>query len=510
MANTTSTPATTSSDYDWARPKWALVDDILAGAPAMRAAGETYLPKPVNESAADYEYRRANAKFTNIYSDVVNSLAAKPFGQELSVDGDASDEIKRAAEDIDGRGNNLHVFAADVFFGGINKGVDWILVDYPATGPKLTLADQRRRNIRPYWVRIPAERMLAVYTAVVDGVEQVVHARLREDETIRDGWLERHVSRVRVFDRQPIEDNFGTIVGWAPATYEIWEQKTAVRRRSGQWQRIAEGALTLGVIPLVPFKAGRRYEGSWRFQPPMQDVADLQLSHYRLENQLWYATEMVAFPMLAGNGVTPPTNPDGTPVPVPVGPKTVLYAPAAGENGQHGEWKFIEPDAASLEFLSKLLSDTEEQMREIGRQPLTASAGITVVAAAFASQKANSLLQAWALGLKDALEQALKLTAKWMNSTEEPTISWNLEDLDLGTLEDDGATDINAARDRGDLSQETYWTELKRRGRLSVDFDPDQERQRLLDETPDPDGGDDAAAALPGEPAADPEQDVPA
>lgn len=504
MATSTSTPATTSTDYDWAKPKWDMVDAILGGTDAMRAAGEAYLPKPLNESETDYEYRRANAKFTNIYADVINTLSAKPFDQELTVEAEASEAFKAAAEDIDGRGNNLHVFASQVMFGGVNKGIDWILVDYPATRPNLTLADQRRGGIRPYWVRIPAERMLAVYTATINGREEVVHARIREDETYRDGWLETSVQRVRVFDRAPVYDEQNTITGWGSAIYQVWQAKKSTRQRTGsQWEKIDEGPITIGVIPLARFIAGRRVEGSWRIMPPMQDVADLQVAHYRLENQLWYATEMAAFPMLAANGVQPPVDASGKVQAVPVGPKTVLYAPPFGDTGAHGEWTFIEPEASSLEFLAKYLEAIESQMREIGRQPLMGSAGITVVAAAFASQKANSLLQAWALGLKDTLEQALVLTAKWLNEANAPSIAWNIDDLDVGLQGDDGSADLLEMRKNGDLSQETLWAEMRGRGKLSPDFDPDKERERLAEEALDP-GGDDLDAAITP-PANDPE-----
>lgn len=512
-------PDSVSSDYEAMAPFWRKVETILAGADAMRGAGQTYLPQFPNETPADYEYRRANAKFTNIYADIVTTLAAKPFGEEVGVDDKSvSPAIKALIEDIDGRGNHLHVFAASAFFAGINDAVDWILVDYTKArerqdGRRLNLAEEKAQGLRPYWVHVPATRMLAVYSDVIAGVETFIHARISESQLVRSGFDEVSVERVRVFNREPIyevlQDGTVTdqIIDYGPATFELWEKKARTGRaaRSGSaWEIVASGPVTIGVIPLVPFITGRRVEGSWRFAPPMQDAADLQIEHYQQETALKSICELTAFPMLAGNGVTPPMD-NGKPAPVPVGPKSVLYAPPSGESGSHGEWAFIEPTAASLKFLAARVEATEKQLREIGRQPLLTTTGITVVAAAAATQKAASVLKAWALGLKDAMEQALMLTAKWLSDKKsQPMIVWNLDDLDLDTK--DTASDQQALSDMraaGDLSQETLWNERKRRGTLSADFDADEERKRLEDEMPDPDEESDLIDALP--PAVDPE-----
>lgn len=505
------TPDTPSSDYDAMAPYWAMVSTILGGSEAVKKAGETYLPQFPNETEADYEYRRANGKFTNIYADILSTLSEKPFGEMLTLADNASDTMKKLSQDIDGRGNNLHVFASATFEDGINNAIDWILVDYTrarerADGRRLTLAEEASQGLRPYWVHVPATRMLAVYSDVIRGQEVFVHARMREDVTVRDGFGEVCVERVRVLDRQPVfevlEDGTVTdqVVDYAPATFAVYEKRAVTgRRTSSSWQIIDSGAITLGVIALVPFITGKRIDGSWRFTPPMQGAADLQIEHYQQETALKAAKETVAFPMLAGNGVSPALV-DGVPAPVPVGPKAVLYAPPYGDSGQHGAWEFVKIDAAGLKFLAEEVKRTEDQLRELGRQPLLPMAGITVVAAASASQKASSVLKSWALGLKDALEQALVLTAKWINDANPPTISWNIEDLDLDMQDDDGMTDVLALRTNGDLSLETTWAEMRRRGKLSADFDPKKERDLIEQETPDLDSEDDKEAALIPEP----------
>lgn len=498
-----SAPDATSSDYAAMLADWDLAEVLTAGRDAVIAAGQTYLPKFPNESTADYDYRLTNAKFTNIYGDIVSNLAAKPFAEEVQLDEAATSRLKALAEDIDGRGNNLHVFAASTFFDGINNAIDWIMVEYTkarprADGQALSRDEERSQGLRPYWVRIPAKRMLAVYTDVIGGKEIFVHARIQENITRRVGYSEETLERVRVLNREPIVDEAGDILGYGPATFELWEKRQAARKAAA-WVPIDAGPITIGVIPIVPFITGRRIGGSWRLIPPMRAAAHLQIEHYQQETALKGAKETVAYPMLAGNGVQPALNADGTPATVPVGPKAVLYAPPTGESGQHGEWKYVNTDAEGLQFLAEEVKNTEQQLRELGRQPLTAQTGnLTVVTTAFAAQKGNSAIQAWALNLKDALEQAFVLTCQWINETATPTVRV-FTDFALETGDDKGPDALQKMRENGDLSQETLWEEARRRNILSADFDPDTERQRLLDEAPDPDTAADMADALPGD-----------
>lgn len=499
MTTAAASPDNPSSDYLAMKPYWTMVEAILQGAQAMRDAGAAYLPEFPGEDDKDYAYRLANAKFTNLFADIVSNLASKPFAEKVALDESAPEDIAGFAEDIDGRGNHIHVFAAETFFAGICNAIDWILVDYTTVQPGATLAQERAAGARPYWVRVPANRMLAVYTATIEGREEIVHARMKEDLVERDGFKETTVERVRIFNREELLDEAGNAVGWGPATFQVLRRKTGTRRTASSWEIEAQGELTIGVIPLVPFITGRRIGAGWRFIPPMQDAANLQIEHYQQETKLKCAMDRTAFPLLAAEGVEPDRDGAGDPKPIRIGPGAVVYAPPYGDNGNHGEWNWKEPDAGSLKFLAEQINVCEQQMRELGRQPLTAQQGITVVSAAYAGQKASNAVQAWAWALKDALEQALVLTARWLNRTEQPTVSI-FTDFALEIGEDKGPDVLTKARATGDISQETFWSELKRRNILSADFDPEEERQRLEDEMPDPDAEADMIAAAGGRP----------
>lgn len=491
MADDT-TPDTPSSDYSAMLPYWQMVKTILGGATAMRAAGEKYLPKFSGEEKEDYEFRRRNAKFTNIYRDIVENLAAKPFSREVGiVDKSASTAVIDLIEDIDGQGNHLHVFAANRFFDGINAAVDWIFVDKTPVPEGATRQAEKELGARPYWVHVPATRMLAVYSAVIGGKEEFIHARIHEPETVRDGYGEKTVSRVRVLNREQRDGG-----AYGPATWELFEEQKKSNSDEKEWVSLGGGPIAIGVIAIVPFITGRRKEGSWQFVPPMQDAAYLQIEHYQQESGLKYASENTAFPMLAGNGVSPPVDAAGKVQPAPVGPKRVLYAPPNGE-GQHGEWAFIEPTAASLKFLADQVKVTEQQLRELGRQPLTAQTGnLTVVTTAFAAQKGNTAIQAWALNLKDALEQALALTCKWLGDSSEPEVTVHT-DFAIDVETDKAADVLLKMREAKDISREALINEAKRRDWLAPEYDAYVDMDLILAEVPGDDDEDALTGALP-------------
>ena len=490
-------PDTPSSDYEAMKPYWTMVSCLLDGLLAMKAMGQVYLPKFVKENMTDYTYRLANAKFTNLYRDILEGLAAKPFQKEVQIkDGSASDQVagvkKKDAEgrdyrsgglieDIDGRGNHLHVFMSHTFFMSINNGVDWILVDKMPMPEGSTIADEKRAGARPYWVHLNALQLLAVYSDLVNGKEEFVHVRIWEPETVRDGFGEKQVNRVRIFNRDKIADGV-----YAPATWEIWEEiKTTPSPIPGEknWIMRESGNIGIGIIPLVPFITGRRKGDSWKIIPAMQDVAYLQIKHYQSESNLNCAKESACFPMLAGNGVDPELDAEGNAKMLSIGPKTVLYAPS-GDTGQHGEWVFIEPSSESLKFLQSDIDNTERQMREIGRQPLTNESGnLTVVTTAFAASKGNSVIQAWVNDAEDAAEEAFRITNLWLDDTSEPEVVM-YKDFAIDLETDQAPTVLLAMRASRDISRTAMIREAKRRDWLSPEYDAEVDKKEIDKEPP--------------------------
>lgn len=472
-----------SSDIEAMVPYWDTTDAIVEGYDAIRKAGKDYLPMFAEEKEKDYDVRLSLTKFTNVYRDILEGLASKPFEEEITlVESESSSkappEIEEFIEDVDGAGNNITVFSSLTFFNGINSAIDWIFVDYPTVAPGAvrSVADLKAAGLRPFWSHVLGRNVLEVRSKLIKGKQVLSYIRIFEP-----GITDK--DRVRVFERH----DDGRI------TWVLYIRNDGSGKNEFVIEK--EGILAIDEIPLVPFVTGRRDGKSWKFFPAMRDAADLQIQLYQDESGLKFITTMAAYPMLAANGLLPELEADGkTPKKLAIGPMKVLYG-TPDANGNHGTWSFIEPGAQSMTFLQARIDKTKEDLRELGRQPLTAQSGaLTVITTAVAAGKAKSAVSAWTLNLKDTLENAIEITCKWMRITGyEPEVNVYNE---FDNFTDGGAdlAELGQARRNGDLSQETYWGELRRRKVLAPEFNAETERERLLEE-------------IPGEPELDNEDD---
>ena len=446
---------------------WDLTDTLVDGIEALRLAGEKYLPKFPAETDQNYKFRlKQTTVMTNIFADIVESLSVKPFEREALLTGtDIPADLLSFVDDVDGSGNNLSVLSSTVFYNAVKSGIDWIFVDYPTRDENIrTLADSKQAGLRPFWTHVLGRNVLEVRSRFIRSKEQLTYVRIYEPGK---------PDHVRVIERT-LE---GQIVWTLYVKTDVWNKELET-----YFAPLDSGVMTIDEIPMVPFMTGRRDGKSFKFDPPLRAAADLQVHLYRQESGLNYATTLTAYPMLTGNGVKPDRDEAGNIKQIPVGPNCVLYAPPNAD-GTVGSWRYVEPSSNSLTFLSQYIKEIILNLRELGRQPLTASSSnLTTVTTAFAAGKSKSSVKAWALQLKDALENAFRITAKWMGSDYEATVSVYTEFDEFVDGKDYEA--LRAARDNNDLSRETYWEECKRRGLFSEEFNAEREEARLLAELP--------------------------
>jgi hypothetical protein len=194
------TVATPSSERSAMDDDLDLIADIRAGAPAMRKRRSRYLPQYQKEDSNDYNRRVNAAPWRPEFNDALLSLASKPFSKPVTLAEGAPKAIADLAEDIDGRGNNLHTFAREAFLEGLANGVHMILVSFPIRTWGPTLADQKAENPLPYWVHVSIANVIACYIDMKNGREIITHLRVRECEVVREGFGERIVERVRVLE----------------------------------------------------------------------------------------------------------------------------------------------------------------------------------------------------------------------------------------------------------------------------------------------------------------------
>lgn len=149
----------------------------------------------------------------------------------MTLSGNAGPQMKAFAEDVDGQGNSLNVFARNIFDHAVSHGVAVFFPDYTRTiarkdGKPKTLADDKAEGARA---------VLDAYTRMqFDRRSNAVHQRVRDRRacamvgiSLRSRWLCRvlHPASSRRRDQ-----------GWRPSLLgDLAKAEQRQFRANGQW-----------------------------------------------------------------------------------------------------------------------------------------------------------------------------------------------------------------------------------------------------------------------------------
>lgn len=472
------TAATPSSVYTKMAPRWRMIDVLLGGTETMREAGDEFLPQHDNESQNSYQTRLKRATLLNLTEQTLDTLAGKPFKDQIVFSDDVPQQILGLTEDIDMQGSNLHAFCRAWFRGGWAKGLSHVLVEHPTPEAKVdaggqevirTLADDRNEGLRPYWVHVPPENLIAAYSMIDNGKEVLTHVRIMEKTIERNGWEETVKSRVRVLE---------------PGSWAVY----APTPKGDDWVLESEGVTALDYIPLVTFYAGKRSD-LMECKPPLTDLAFLNISHWQSSSDQRNVLTVSRFPILAASGVAADTV-------VKIGPNNYLTT-----DDPTGKWYYVEHTGAAIAAGALDLERLEDQMASYGAEFLRKRPGDeTATGRALDSAEASSYLAATIRDFQDCIEQALQLTAQWIGLETGGSVTLT-SDVDINELDASELDALQKARAQRDISRMTYLEELKRRGVLADDFDMEADAELLAEEAENTLGGmfDDKPAATPVE-----------
>ncbi|MDI2103937.1 DUF4055 domain-containing protein [Bradyrhizobium sp. Mp64] len=458
-------PDTKSVDVECMQHKWELIDVVLEGHDAIKRCGKRFLPRFEREPDEKYKRRLHDAPWRPIMNDALENITSRPFTSPVTLAGNPDPRMVEFAEDVDGQGNSLNVFARNTFDQAVSKGVTVFYVDYSRNVPRAdgrakSLTEERDQGIRPFWVHIPVCELIDVRTAFVRGREIVTHARWWEHPKVADGFSETCIPQIRVVE---IKDD-GRV--W----WTVWQQQGG-----GDFAQADSGILSaMDEVPIVRVFTGKK-KGVIENQPWSYDLCHVALEYYRSLARQTEIENMSGWPMLAGQGILKPTDGDE----VVIGPHTVLFAPPI--DGSSSKWELIGPDAALVEQIGKGPERVLDAFSKLAKEPTIPKAGVTATASGMDNSRAHSAIEAWAGNLKNGLDEGLAFTAKWLGIADNVTASVSTDFAAL-TGSADEAKIIGDAQKRKVVSAKTERAELKRRGILGPDFKEEDEEVRLAEE----------------------------
>lgn len=448
----------TSAAYDAMKPKWDRLQALLEGTDAMRAAGETYLPRHPYESRDSYHERLQASVLDNWTVRTLETLVGKAFRDPPKVD-DLPSEVDVIRSDMDGNGSTIEAMFMAWFREGIAKKEAYLMVDFTRTAPRAdgmprTLADDRRDGVRAFWRVLTPEDIIFQQGEMTDGRYRLTQMRIVENAMEAQGQFgEVLVERIRVL---------------RPGTWELYRKVVDRRRRKPVWILEDAGLSGLDRIPVERWCTDEE-------KPPLEDLAHLNVAHYQSSSDQRSILTTTRFAMLAVSGAQSVDTAAGD-KPLVVGPKQWLSI-----SDPAGKFYYVEHNGAAIKSGRDDMQDLEHRMSSFGaeflkRQPGRASA----TARALDTTEAMSLLQVWVGSFREAAMRALVLTGEWYKKAAPAcgTVEFELDgELDAGDPTE--LASLVQSRASGDISREGMLNEYMRRGILPENFDVDADKELL-------------------------------
>lgn len=448
--------------YGAAKARWQRCRDAYEGGDAVRARGADYLPILDGQSAAEYTAYKLRADFYGASGRTVDGLAGAVLRKEPAVE--VPEGIKPHLADVTSQGVPLEAFAKQLVEQDLCVGRAGVLVDLP---------EQPAVEARPYWVLYRAEQIINWRTDVRQGRRVLTLVVLQETVATvdpADPFVQTEGTQYRVLTLAP-----ATPGGAEVYTVTVWKKSAApTAGEAEEW--VADPPVSPRrrgeALTFIPFvfvgAAGITEEVS---KPPLLDLVDLNLSHYRSSADLERARFFTSSPTpyicgFNGAGVAPasPDNPEGHPVATPV----YRIGSSVAWTFQSPETKvgMLEYTGQGLSALRDALRDKQEQMAVLGARLLEAQKVDAEAAATVRLRHAGdeSVLKKITIAVDQALTQALRWHVWWAGLTTpdaQVTVGLNTDFLGVA-ISPELVAKLLLALQAGEISSRTFYWNLTR------------------------------------------------
>jgi Domain of unknown function (DUF4055) len=335
---------------------WNFVGDMYQGRRAwLKTNGELvgnkssmYLPIEPDEENPSYSNRLRRSSFQRRYGNAIDAFAG--ILSRFSVTGNLPNGLTDYIDDnVDRLGSSLSKFLIQADISALRDGICYILVDFPqrpvsSNGREMTYLEEKELNLRPFLTLYDARQIVNLQ---IDGAGQQI-----ELVSIRELTWERH-------------DRFGTKMVEKyrvlfPGGGELYRVVEIKGKESLQLESSWES--TASQITLVPYSIGIGSEGIFGVQPPLLDLALLNLKHYQKDSEKDELMHKCNIPILQINraaglpkaGSTGANTRKEEPK-VTIGPNTVLW---------NAEARYVEPTGAALSLTMQDLRELEAAMTQ--------------------------------------------------------------------------------------------------------------------------------------------------
>lgn len=384
--------------YDSMSDSWQSCRDCVAGQKAIHAAGERYLPKLTDQTDSDYQAYKTRAQFFNATWRTISALSGMIFRRPPVID--VAPSVEPYLDDVTMSGISFHILAQRATLEVLTTGRLGVLVDYPQQSVEgMTLADAQKLNLRPSMNTYPAESIINWKTTwsrnrtVLSMVVLTESAALEPDNEFEH----KTETRYRVLD---LFNN----------QYRVRVFRINDKKEDEQVGKDLFPLMNGKPLDFIPFYfIGVDDMTPEIDDPPLNDLVDLNLDHYRLDADYKHGLHFTGLPTPVVAGYTRENE------------NEKLYV------GSSSAWVFSDPRAKAtyLEYTGQGLSaiqaakaSDEQNMAILGARLLSSEKKAVETAQTAQIHRAgeSSILSAISSTISIGLTMALNTFCEWAGS----------------------------------------------------------------------------------------------
>lgn len=434
---------------------WQLIDALLGGTRAMRAAGTRYMPRFGLEDVADYKARLSLATLFPAMEQTLREMTGRVFAEEIGVQDVLPWIVDEVWPNIDMQDANGHVFGREWWRCSLAYGLAHVLVESPMAPEVRTQADQRASGVRPYCILLHPSRVLGWQVGTDGALSQL---RLTWSRTEPGEFGAVTIEQIRVYETRP-----GTTV-WV----RVFEKRKQGNEEA--WIEVEQIETGADFIPLATFYTGKT--ATLEAVPPLRELAYLNAKHWAQQCSTDALLQVASVPILCAIGIDDETS-------IAIGAKSAVKI-----SNPNGKLAFVEHSGAAIGAGRQSLLDLEQQMKAIGAKLIEQGAATkTATQAGEEAASSNSVLGGWVRDFRDAMNALLDIIASYRGEESGGTVEINA-DLDPDSVPNETMTVLGKMVATGGLSRQTQFAEAQRRGLVSSELTWEDEQARIETEGP--------------------------
>jgi len=423
---------------------WEIMKAVTEGTEYLRENSEAFLPLEPREDYDAYLARVNRSVFSPFTQRLIRAATGLVLRKPITLIGDPYwTEMFKA--DVDGCGSDLDEYARRLLMCSLTYGQSHILVDYPAPGGAVSLAEERSQNRRPYWIEVDPTNIYGWRLDRESNYGNLIQVRIAEKAVLPDGAFGEKIydqmrviepGRYRVFRRKETvedmyEENDGTYAGNMQGTPN---EKDFELAESGQF--------SLGEIPLVTIYSGK--VDNMTSKPPLLDIAYLNLAHFQRQADLIHSLHVASQPMLVMEGYDDQTKDLAI---------SVNYAMATQPGNKV---YYVEPASSAFDAQSAEIKELQMQMATLGISTLSQQKFVAESADARRLDRVdtNSMLAMVSMELEQKLQKSFNLSAEYVG-IEPPEVKIS-RDFDIERLIGQDITALTSLFDQNVIDRDEF------------------------------------------------------